>query len=135
MIIVILLENSTPTMRDLNRYVTKKYAAYWYDIGLELGLEVDFLDVIEKDFPQQCAICFRKVLNDWLKTTTPTWNELEVALTNVRRQQLGLPPVDDEDGEYTSPIKSLLMHTCASVNTIYHPVNAIPIMATTNCRY
>ena len=82
-------------MKELNRYVNK-YAADWKDIGIELGLELDVLDLIEKDRPQQSAACFQKTLGMWLKSSPDiTWKTLEVALTNVRRQQLGLDPVDN----------------------------------------
>ena len=42
-----------PTLRDLNRYVIRKYATMWFDVGIELGLEPMLLKVIEKDHPQQ----------------------------------------------------------------------------------
>ncbi|XP_065892676.1 protein NLRC3-like isoform X2 [Dysidea avara] len=81
-------------MKDLNRYV-KKYAVDWKDIGIELGLELDVLDLVEKDHPHQSIACFQKTLDKWLKLApNATWTTLEVALTNVRRQQLGLDPVD-----------------------------------------
>ena len=88
-------------MRDLNRYVTKrKYATDWKDIGIELGLELDVLDVIEKDNPQQSVSCLQKTLDKWLKLTpNATWRTLEITLTNVRRLQLCLDPVDDVYGE------------------------------------
>jgi len=83
-------------MRDLNRYVTKKYAADWKDIGLELGLQLDTLKIIKRNNPQQAEDCCEEVLDKWLKLTpNATWKTLEVALTNVSRLQLGLDPVDD----------------------------------------
>ena len=86
-------------MRDLNRYVTKKYAADWKDIGLELNLKLDILKNIQKN-NQEVEDRFEDVLDKWLKSTPKaTWRMLEVALTNVRRQHLGLDPVDDVYGE------------------------------------
>ena len=84
-------------MKDLNRYVTRKHAIDWYDIGIELGLELDVLDIIKEDNPQQSVACFRKTLDKWLKLNTDdaTWKTLEVALTNINRAKLGLDPVDD----------------------------------------
>ena len=83
-------------MRDLNRYVVRKYAANWKDIGIELGLEFDVLNMIEKDNPQQSDSCLQITLDRWLRSThNATWKTLEVVLTNVRREQLGLDPVDD----------------------------------------
>ena len=94
-------ENKRPTMRDINRY-TKKYAADWKDIGIELGLELEDLAIIEKDHPSNCVSCFQSMIDKWLKlTVTATWKDLEVALTNVNRQKLDLDPVDDVYGMET----------------------------------
>ena len=74
-------------MKNLNRYVTMRYATNWYDIGLELDLELDVLEIIKKDNPQQSVTCFRKTLDKWLKLNgdNATWKALEVAITNVHR--------------------------------------------------
>jgi len=82
-------------MRDLNRYVIKKYAADWKDIGVELGLEVYKLRTIEKDHPLQCVECFQKTLEMWLQqSSNATWRSLETALCNVKRE-----PVNDVHGK------------------------------------
>ena len=83
-------------MRDIHRYVTENHTANWNDIGLELGLPFDTLKTIRINHPHQVEDCFEDVLDRWL-TSNPsaTWRTLEVALTNVRRQQLGLNPIDD----------------------------------------
>ena len=83
-------------MRDINRY-TKKYAADWKDIGIELGLKLSTLNIIEKDHPSQSVTCFQAMIDNWIESTTDsvTWKALEVALTNVNRQKLELDPVDD----------------------------------------
>ena len=88
-------------MGDLNRYVTRKYATDWYDIGIELGLELDVLNIIKKSNSQDCVACFKNTLDKWLKLNTDdaTWKTLEVALTNVNRANLGLGPVDDMYGK------------------------------------
>ena len=88
-------------MKELNRYVTKKYATDWQDIGLELDLELDVLEIIKKDNPQQSVTCFQKTLNKWLKlnSDSATWAMLEVALTNVNRANLKLDPVEDLNGK------------------------------------
>ena len=51
-------------MKDLNRYVIKKYADMWKDIGLELGLGLKLLNVIEKDHPHQSVTCLQMVLDN-----------------------------------------------------------------------
>ena len=59
------------------------------------------LRIIAKDNPLQCVACFRKTLDKWLQLNTDdaTWRTLEVALTNVNRTKLRLPPVDDVYGK------------------------------------
>ena len=94
---IMLIENKRPTMKELNRYVTRKHATDWYDIGIELGLELEVLDIIKKDNPQQSATCFQETLNMWLQLNSDnaTWKTLEVALTNVNRAKLQMDPVED----------------------------------------
>ena len=87
------IENDTPTMRDLYRYVVNKHAKQWKKLGLELHLDWNILNTIEGSDSEQNI---QKTLDKWLKLTPKaTWKTLEVALTNVRRQELGLDPVED----------------------------------------
>ena len=87
-------------MRDLNRYVTKKYASDWEDIGIELELDLNVLKIIARDNTQRTEACLRETLDKWLtlNSDNATWKTLEVALTNVQRAKLGLNPVDDVYG-------------------------------------
>ena len=89
------VEDDKPTINKLKKFVPKKYASNWKDIGLKLGVKHDDLDSI-KENSQQDFPCFQKTLNNWLKLHyNVTWRTLEVALTNVNRHNLGLGPVDD----------------------------------------
>ena len=96
-----IAENERPTMRCLNRHVIKKYAEFWEDIGLELGIEHYLLKNIKKDNLQDCVACLRETLDKWLELNTKsvTWKTLELALTNVNRANLELDPVDDIYGK------------------------------------
>ena len=95
-----LIESKKPTTKDLNRYVVRKFACDWKDIGIELGLDLNVLKIIARDNPQESEACLREALDKWLKLNTDaTWKTLEVALTNVNRTKLGLEPVDDIYGE------------------------------------
>ena len=94
------VEDKVPTMRDINRYVTRKHAADWKDTGIELGLSVATLDIIEKDHPLKSEDSFITMVDKWIQRAgnDATWKGLEVALTNVNRQKLDLDPVDDVYG-------------------------------------
>ena len=88
-------------MKDLNRYVVKKHAKDWEDIGLELGLDNNLIEGIRTDNPQNSQVCLRKILDLWLKSNTDdvTWKTLELVLTNVNRINLRLSPVNDLYGK------------------------------------
>ena len=101
-------EESTPTMKDLNRYVVTTYATEWKNIGIELELELCVLDIISKSNQNDSAACFQHTLNKWLQLTPhATWRVLEVAITNVRRVHLGLEPVTDVYGKCTLTVIEL----------------------------
>lgn len=64
------IEENTPDMKNLNRYVTK-YAKDWRNIGLELELELGVLDNIETN-NQQVEKCLLKMLDEWLRSNRNT---------------------------------------------------------------
>ena len=94
------VEDKVPTIRDINRYVTRKHAADWKNIGIELGLSLSTLDIIERDHPLKSEDSFMAMIDRWIQLTVndATWKALEVALTNINRQKLDLDPVDDVYG-------------------------------------
>ena len=100
-------------MKYLNRYVTTKYATDWYNIGIELEVDLCVLDNIKQNNLNQNEACFQKTLDKWLKLNTndATWGTLEVAVTNVNRAKLKLDPVDSVYGKdvYLQYYKHLIM--------------------------
>ena len=56
----------------------------WYDIGVELNIPYTTLNVIEKDCPNNCADCLRKMLVAWLSSDSPppSWSGLVEALSS-----------------------------------------------------
>ena len=85
-------------MKDLNRYVKKQFAVDWKDIALELNLNYEIIDDIEKEKSGVCEDCFSAILKEWLRSNV-TWKTLEVAIINANRINSGLDPIDDdEDG-------------------------------------
>ena len=90
-------------MGELNRFLTK-YCKLWKSIGYKLGLEDTVLNNIQSD----CLIqreCFTTTLQKWLEQDErPTWNTLELAITNARREELDLVPLEKS--------KRIDMHVC-----------------------
>ena len=81
--------NERPTMNELNRYLTE-YCKLWKSIGYKLGLEDAVLDMIQSDCLAHRER-FAAVLQKWLELDArATWNMLELAITNARREELSL---------------------------------------------
>jgi len=82
-----------PTMGELNKFLTE-YCRLWRSVGYKLELQDSVLNVIQSDHPTQNMECFRIVLQKWLEQDVrPTWNTLELAITNARREELSLKPL------------------------------------------
>ena len=82
----------------------------WYDIGLELKISFQTLNVIKTDCPQNSADCLREMLVEWLSRTSPapSWSSLVEALSSepVGERRLAdeihakyCTPCDGQDGE------------------------------------
>ena len=81
-------------MGELNRFLTE-YCKLWKSIGYKLELEDAVLDMIQSDCPTQRER-FTAVLQKWLEQDSrPTWNSLELAITNARREGLCLESVKE----------------------------------------
>ena len=101
-------EGSTLTMKDLHRYVIETHAPDWKTIGLELNLKASTLNIIEKDNPLKCTVCFEKTLDMWLRSTPhATWRILEVAIANVQGAHLGVEPLPDANGRLQRAVTQL----------------------------
>ena len=82
-----------PGSKDLHRFLTD-YCKYWRDIGVQLGLKSSVLDLVASAHPMQDRECFRVTLEKWLQLNVGvTWSNLELAITNANRENLGLQPL------------------------------------------
>ena len=86
--------NERPTHKELNRFLTD-YCEQWNAIGLHLDLKRSVLKTIAKDNPMNERECFRVTLDRWLELDADaTWSTLELAITNAKREKMGLDPLD-----------------------------------------
>ena len=63
-----------------------KYAAIWKDLGRNLEIDYNVLNIIEKDCPNNCEECCSKMLREWMDITpNASWEMLYNAVdkTNV----------------------------------------------------
>ena len=81
-------------MGELNQFLTE-HCKLWKSIGYKLGLENSVLVMIQDDHQTQ-RDRFETTLQKWLKQDErPTWNTLELAITNARREELSLKPLPE----------------------------------------
>ena len=79
---------SIPQLKDLHNLVTPDYAAYWRVIGINIGLKVGLLDIIDHDHPNRAEDCCNAVWKQWLDVDPKaSWGTLI--------QVLGSPAVVD----------------------------------------
>ena len=69
--------NTRPSVRDLYKHVTPRYAADWKVIGTLLGITRGELDAIEVDHSNKDKDCCRRMLQKWLDMDrTASWEKL-----------------------------------------------------------
>ena len=75
---------STPPMKPQLKDLVLVQTTKWYNLGLQLGIEVTELDVIEENNPKDIDACKRKMFKTWLKITpNPSYQQLVEALQTV----------------------------------------------------
>ena len=86
---ILCTADDKPEMSELNKHLVK-YCGLWRAVGLKLGLKDDLLDMIARNNSKEKE-CFRIMLQKWLiQDARPTWNTLELAITNAQRDELSL---------------------------------------------
>ncbi|XP_065900577.1 uncharacterized protein [Dysidea avara] len=92
--------NSRPEEREFQTFLTV-HCHYWRRIGLNLRLKPTVLDVVAADH----------VTGD-----NATWHHLEIAITNARREELGLNPLTNRAVE--TVLESQSIQPVAVVDTL-----------------
>ena len=74
----------------------------WYRLGLQLGVKVDELNVIEKNYPRDANMCKIKMFTEWQRgDTNPTYHNLVRALAAVGKKKLAESVCSDQ-GNYSA---------------------------------
>jgi len=80
-----VLGDEKPQFKDLENYVVIKYATTWKQLGKNLNINEDLLNIIEKDNPLSCENCCSKMLSDWLDLTPEaSWGMLFDAVEKLQ---------------------------------------------------
>ena len=82
--IICSLGKKTPELKDLYKYVVEWWAPQWRQLGTELGIGHNLMDIIDYNYPKNCEECCRKMLTIWLKRcTTASWDNVIAAVDNL----------------------------------------------------
>ena len=104
------LSTIRPALKDLVCYAVPRIAAVWYDVGLQLDLESDVLDEIEKEKSDQPRRMFAK----WLQGPSCSWQSVLNAVKKTR----GAKPMEDICAAVVKSIEgaqSAGQHACLSL--------------------
>ena len=101
-----------------------KACVKWYNIGMQLGVEIDRLDVIKEQYDNP-SDCLRETLKTWLKTySSPTWSNIVDSLRSSVVGEVRL--ADDLKHKYCStrnPSIAVTRHV---------PPTPVPVQPTTS---
>ena len=89
-----------PEAKEYQKFLTA-YSLLWRPIGLNLGLKREVLNLIEAENRSQFRECLRQTLDRWLQLNpNATWSTLELAITNAKRVDNDLNPLDASEGVF-----------------------------------
>ena len=79
---IYILKIGTPLLKDLMNKVTPHYCAYWTEIGTQLDVPQETLNIIKHDHWKQGEWkCCNRMFEEWLKKdTSATWEKLHTAI-------------------------------------------------------
>ena len=76
-----------PEVSELHRHITRKYAARWRDLGVQLKIPQYHLDTIAADntnHPSYSEQCCKAMLQKWMEITpNATWSVLQMAIDSL----------------------------------------------------
>lgn len=81
---------SEMTYNILLKELSIKLSSIWEDIGIHLGLNMDLLDIIKKDNPNDSKSCFKEMIKLWWKQIDPptSWAAIIEVIENLGHKRL-----------------------------------------------
>ena len=77
--------NKRPELKDIEDHVVIKCATIWKQLGKNLNIDDNLLNIIEKDNAHNCVNCCSKVLHEWLDTNpNASWKILLDAVNKAQ---------------------------------------------------
>ena len=73
-------------MKDVEDYLVTRLATQWRQLGEQLNIDQNSLDILQHNYPNDCEECCSRMLADWLDQNThenTTWGTLIDAFDKV----------------------------------------------------
>ena len=80
------LEKQKPEMKDIEDHVVTRLATQWRQLGKQLNIDQNLLDILQHDYPNDCEECCSRMLDAWLQWNThanTTWGILIDAIDRL----------------------------------------------------
>lgn len=68
--------DSTPTLQQLDALVVDEVASSWDRMALHLGVQDSCIQIVRRDYPNDCMGACRDVMRKWLQRDRNTGNEM-----------------------------------------------------------
>ena len=83
----LLLVKTRPAPKNLQQYITPRYATSWKEIGIQLDLTNETLSIIQEDNPRNARRCCNAMLMKWLEAdSNASWQKLFTAIDKCTEQ-------------------------------------------------
>ena len=87
--IIILIGLEIPTEQEFNNYIRDKVAKDWYDLGVQLGITFEKLNIIKINDSGNVQMCCTMMFQYWLQVDAKAnWNKLIKALEDIKYNAL-----------------------------------------------
>ena len=77
-------------MKDIEDHVVATVATQWRQLGNQLNVNQNSLDVLQHDYPNNCKECCSRMLADWLDQNTHENTTWEILIDAIHRLPTGM---------------------------------------------
>ena len=78
---IIVTGKNKPQIKDIQNYVVPKWGSNWRQLGTQLNIDQNLMDIIEHDHPNDCVRCCSKMFSKWLDMNpSASWEDIDAAM-------------------------------------------------------
>ena len=76
-------------MKDVEDHVVPRLAIQWRQLGHQLNIDENSLDILQHNYPNNCEECCSRMLVDWLDQNTHENTTWEILIDAIHRLPTG----------------------------------------------